>query len=340
MFKLGAFLALTLIGGLFLNAAVIPTAHAATNAITQLVPFQGRLHNSEGNVVADGVYDLAFYIYETATGGEFVWSESHTQVSVIHGYVNVLLGGTESGKFADKNVDFSTQKYLSISIDAGQEMFPRHQLVPTFHAYDASKLGGIDAVDYATDSEVTSIIQRVDGDINTTNTNITNILGERFVDAGNTAKKAVVADSATSSVNADKLDGQHGSFYQNASNLNEGTISTSRLPSATTTMRGATKKNQMGNATNGYFWDKETGFIMQWGFGSTTNDGAHRINFPISMTTAHNVNITMKNTEGWSNFGGLWVHSFDANGFYANRNDALDSYTAQFYWQAIGYKAP
>lgn len=37
-----------------------------------------------------------------------------------------------------------------------------------------------------------------------------------------------------SGLNADLLDGQHGAFYQNASNLNAGTISDSRLPSTQT----------------------------------------------------------------------------------------------------------
>lgn len=205
MFKRGAFLALSLLGGLFLNTAFTSFANAAANAITQLVPFQARLHNSEGNVVQDGIYDLTFYVYETPTGGEFVWSESHTQVSVIHGYVNVLLGGTESGKFEDKNVDFSTQKYLSISIDGGQEMFPRHQLVPTFHSYNASKLGGKDADTYAQITYVTNEINAVNTIINTNKTNvdttINSLVSDKFVTGKNIAK------------DADKLDGHDSAYF-------------------------------------------------------------------------------------------------------------------------------
>ena len=39
-------------------------------------------------------------------------------------------------------------------------------------------------------------------------------------------------------INADQLDGQHGSYYQNASNLNAGTVSASRLDAATTQSAG------------------------------------------------------------------------------------------------------
>jgi len=41
---------------------------------------------------------------------------------------------------------------------------------------------------------------------------------------------AFYAPLATDCENADKLDGQHGSFYQNASNLNAGTVAEARLP--------------------------------------------------------------------------------------------------------------
>jgi hypothetical protein len=209
MFNRGAFLALTLIGGLLLNTTITPVAQATTNAITQLVPFQGRLHDSEGKAVPDGVYDLTYYIYDTATGGEFKWSENHSQVSVIHGYVNVLLGGTPGGDFASSNVDFSTQKYLSISINGGQEMFPRHQLVPTFHAYDASKFGGKEPDHYATDAEVIEIIERVDADISDINTDINTILGDRFVNSGNTA------------INSDKLDNLKSTDFIRSTQIND-----------------------------------------------------------------------------------------------------------------------
>ncbi|GIP18377.1 hypothetical protein J40TS1_40190 [Paenibacillus montaniterrae] len=40
-------------------------------------------------------------------------------------------------------------------------------------------------------------------------------------------------------LNADMVDGQHGSYYQNASNLNAGTVPAARLPAATTLVQGA-----------------------------------------------------------------------------------------------------
>jgi len=157
----------------------------AENEISRLVPFQGRLHDGAGQVVSDGVYDLTFSAYDTPTGGTAVWSENHSQVSVIHGYVNVLLGAInpldEAGyatqePLYDSNstlVDFTEKKYLGISINGGAEMFPRSQLVPSFHAYTANhadhatqadqatnsdKLGGVSAESYALISHVSDVV--------------------------------------------------------------------------------------------------------------------------------------------------------------------------------------
>lgn len=134
----------------------------AANEIVRLVPFQGRLHGSNDGVVPDGVYDLTFYVYDTPTGGAALWTENHSQVSVIHGYVNVLLGAIEpmdENNYAtqepfygdEKNrVSFSEKKYLGISINGGAEMFPRSQLVPSFHAYTANHASHATNADVAT----------------------------------------------------------------------------------------------------------------------------------------------------------------------------------------------
>jgi len=47
-----------------------------------------------------------------------------------------------------------------------------------------------------------------------------------------TASWAVSASQATSASNADFLDGQHGSYYQNATNINAGTLANTYLPAA------------------------------------------------------------------------------------------------------------
>lgn len=507
MFKRGAFLALTLIGGLFINTAVIQQTHAA-NEISRLVPFQGRLHGTDNKAVADGVYDINFNIYDTPTGGTPAWTESHGQVSVIHGYVNVLLGAispmhdvnyanvtaTPAYDASKNNVDFTTKKYLGISINGGVEMFPRSQLVPSFHAYtanhadhatqadNASNLGGLSASSYAQLSYVnaadSALALRIDG-ADSTSTSIagrTTALEAKFTgikanDAelldGSDKSAFVLKDGEGKAANANLLDGKnsnqfahavgginfggndhgittndfvntldamgafdspswsiktswsyagnqnitdsglgtielagsvievfsysksaytirvtgapagssahkiyeyidHGSSYTpgwkqittsrtgtaydsarlgNAAaskyvRNDTGTIPHARLPAATTSTRGATKKNQMSNGTNGYFWDKETGFIMMWGYKNANIDGNVWVPFPVTVNNIRNVTTTYNQSASWKGYHGVYVTGATTSGFYGNRNDDTSGSVANFYWQAIGYKAP
>jgi hypothetical protein len=60
--------------------------------------------------------------------------------------------------------------------------------------------------------------------------------------AADVLAKLVTVDGAASGLDADLLDGQHGSYYQNAGNLNAGTILAARMPAFTgdvTTSAGA-----------------------------------------------------------------------------------------------------
>ena len=179
-FRIG--LPASLVVSVLLAVSYVPAVSAVD--IQRLVPFQGRLHGADSQAVSDGHYDLTFYIYDTPTGGTALWTETHANVSVIHGYINVLLGATElmdEPTYANgdpqydaskSTVDFTSQKYLGVSIDGGAEMFPRSQLVPSFHAFTA-----------------------------------------------NHAEHATQADNATNADNADKLGGEEPSNYASASSL-------------------------------------------------------------------------------------------------------------------------
>lgn len=443
--KLGMVLALLTLLELTFSSQVA----FAANEITRLVPFQGRLHGGDNKIVSDGTYDLTFYIYETPTGGTSLWTETHPSVSVIHGYVNVLLGAISpmvESNYANQaplygeaknTVNFAEQKYLGISINGGAEMFPRSQLVPTFHAYtanhathatqadnaiqaanadkldgkdstyfaaaagsnsrlatlegkftgtkakDADKLDGLNSTSFLRNTAKAVDADKLDGlnstnfmrsteangyygitlpggstsnwfrtttngllpfqsggasSIGTSSWNFTNIYGTNIYD-GNTLLENKYLGKTAKSADADKLDGLDNTYFRNASNLNAGTISTARLPAASATVRGATKKNVMANAQNGYFWDKESGFMMQWGYAITTLDTGVYVGFPTAFTHARNVVTTIVDSGGTNGGYVYYTYNLTANGFTANRSDDLDG-NVGFYWQATGYRAP
>jgi microcystin-dependent protein len=128
---------------------------------------------------------------------------------------------------ASKNlVDFTTKKYLGISINGGVEMFPRSQLVPSFHAYtanhadhatqadNADNLGGKAASTYAQLNHVNTsddtLDQRITDEVATLNGQ-NNSLGSRTT----TLESRFTGLKAN---DADKLDGlNYNAFMRNTS---------------------------------------------------------------------------------------------------------------------------
>ena len=203
-FKIG--LPASLVVSVLLAVSYVPAVSAVD--IQRLVPFQGRLHGADSQAVSDGHYDLTFYIYDTPTGGTALWTETHANVSVIHGYINVLLGATElmdEPTYANgdpqydaskSTVDFTSQKYLGVSIDGGAEMFPRSQLVPSFHAFTANH------AEHATQADNAATADHA-----------------TQADNATTADHATQADNASNADNADTLGDEPPSTYATASSL-------------------------------------------------------------------------------------------------------------------------
>lgn len=134
---------------------------------TRLIPFQGRVTDGGGQPL-QGVFRVTFTIYDEAAGGEALYTESHADVSIIGGQVNVLLGslvslddpnGDQNPKDAVRFDETLRPRYLGIKVgaDTNQEMVPRHQLVPSFHARiaDTTVDGGVDT-DQLADGAVTT----------------------------------------------------------------------------------------------------------------------------------------------------------------------------------------
>ncbi len=159
-------LCVALITTLFFNVV----ANAAPG-VNQTVSFQGRLLNSQGNVVADGYYNIQFKIYQDGSGnaagnpdGTLKWTETYINnggnngVLVKNGYLSVNLGSINPfGTQVDWNQDTlwlsmniagsstSCSTFGGASCGADGEMLPMKRITATPLALNSNRLGGIEA---------------------------------------------------------------------------------------------------------------------------------------------------------------------------------------------------
>lgn len=96
-----------------------------TSSSTTTISYQGRLADSGGTPVNDTV-GMTFRIYNAATGGSPLWTETYPAVQISDGLFHVLLGSTTplpQSLFSDNDT-----LYLGITVGADDEMTPREQL--------------------------------------------------------------------------------------------------------------------------------------------------------------------------------------------------------------------
>jgi len=107
----------------------------------ELINYQGRLTDSDGNPVPDSTYQLTFSLYDDSTGGFLQWSEVHPSVQTNDGLFCVILGSV------DNNLDasiFETEP-LYLEIQVGVEVIsPRTRLTSAPNAITAKNMFGGD----------------------------------------------------------------------------------------------------------------------------------------------------------------------------------------------------
>ncbi len=73
--------------------ALSPEQETASPGVT--IPYPGRLSKEAGQAVADGRYDFTFALYNVATGGQPLWTETQAGVAVKNGTFFTSLGSKE-----------------------------------------------------------------------------------------------------------------------------------------------------------------------------------------------------------------------------------------------------
>jgi hypothetical protein len=99
--------------------------------VPQKMSYQGVLTDTDGNLVADGVYTMNFRMYTVAEGGKALWIEEQ-KVQITNGIFNVNLG--EINQLDEK---FERPYWLGISVNGAAEMTPRIELTSSAYSMNA-----------------------------------------------------------------------------------------------------------------------------------------------------------------------------------------------------------
>jgi hypothetical protein len=110
--------------------------------IPTIISYQGYLTDLGGNPINDTL-EMTFSIYNVASGGTSLWSETHTSVIVTDGQFGVLLGSINP-----IYVSLLTgESYLGIKVGSDPEMTPRQKIASVAYALRADKANDADTLD-------------------------------------------------------------------------------------------------------------------------------------------------------------------------------------------------
>lgn len=127
--------------------------------INQQINYQGKLMDASGSVVADGEYDMSISLYDSASGGERIWTTSGTTavptkipVTVNDGLFTVMLGDTSAaGQFQNPFSSVTDTSwngdglYVGVTVELDGEMTPRKRIGAVPQAINSSMIQGMSA---------------------------------------------------------------------------------------------------------------------------------------------------------------------------------------------------
>ncbi|HSD56054.1 MAG TPA: hypothetical protein VLA92_02790, partial [Candidatus Saccharimonadales bacterium] len=146
-FKRASLLAILAVVTMASFVAAFSRDEKALAATSSTINFQARLLTAAGNIVPDGQYNVEFKLYDAASGGTSVWTETRTtsdKVRVVNGYLTVNLGSVT----AFGSINWDQELWLTMNIGGtgaaswDGEMTPRLKLTAVPYAFTAGKLVG------------------------------------------------------------------------------------------------------------------------------------------------------------------------------------------------------
>ena len=109
-------------------------------SVPRRISYQGLITKADGSPTEDGSYEVLFRVYNSADGGDPIWTESQ-EVNVINGIISTVLGKTNP---------FTTipqEAFLELSVE-GSTLSPRQRLTSVFYSILSDTSGYAKTADY------------------------------------------------------------------------------------------------------------------------------------------------------------------------------------------------
>ena len=109
-------------------------------SVPRRISYQGLITKADGSPTEDGSYEVLFRVYNSADGGDPIWTETQ-EVSVINGIISTVLGNTNP---------FTTipqEAFLELSVE-GSTLSPRQLLTSVFYSILSDTSGYAKTADY------------------------------------------------------------------------------------------------------------------------------------------------------------------------------------------------
>ena len=110
-----------------LKTAILALLGATTFSLSAQIAYQGRLTDNTGAPLPDPSYNITFSLWDTATAGTSVWSQTINNVSTVDGRFSVTLGDNSNGANSI-NTRIKTDHFLQVSV-GGTPLLPRQQIL-------------------------------------------------------------------------------------------------------------------------------------------------------------------------------------------------------------------
>ncbi len=205
-------------------------AEAATG-LNRVINFQGRVVNkSDGTNVSNGSYSFTFKLYDSPSGGNLLWQETQSSVTVTNGIFQVSLGSSTAFNAGGYNVDFKQNNlYLDITFN-GETFGARVQLASVPQAVNAEQLDGVVATQSASAFTLTGGLSTA----KTLTVNDTTILNTNGITFAGGSALALIAGKTLTVGNSITLNGTDSTTFSFPS-TSGGTVITSNVPNQTLT---------------------------------------------------------------------------------------------------------